>query len=369
MVKTQKLITAADNFDILDMPFKNERERIKYMSKAYKGMSISKAFAVYYGMEVAKEIQYNKTVNNIINIEVGKIYTGSVISIDKTGIVFDMPGIKEEIICRESFGSCLENVEAYLATHDNKLMFEIREHKNSQYVVSVLNAYYKSWVNMINKAIDHEDTINVHIDNLVQGGYVCHTDITPLCELTGKKYTSSVFIPGSHIVLNIETDFEKWIGEDVVIVPQKFVEFRRDIRTGLIENSLVGSRKRVLQVIGMQNTYNIWEEAETRRKLLEMSSGKEDTEKKYLDGMYYEGTVTGIINSNKKTGIFVELNGKYITGLMPLDATELLDYRPGDVIMVGIKEFEVQEGKEPFVLNKRGNVVKCNTRMVFKPAK
>ena len=33
----------------------------------------------------------------------------------------------------------------------------------------------------------------------------------------------------------IERDFEKWIGQDVVIVPQKFVEFRKDIRTGETE--------------------------------------------------------------------------------------------------------------------------------------
>ena len=41
---------------------------------------------------------------------------------------------------------------------------------------------------------------------------LCHTDIWPINELTGKNYTSSVFIPGSLIVLNIESDFNKWIG-------------------------------------------------------------------------------------------------------------------------------------------------------------
>jgi len=82
----------------------------------------------------------------------------------------------------------------------------------------------------------------------------------------------------------------------------------------------------------------------------------------------YDGTITGIINSQKKTGVFVELDGKYITGLMPIDASDLLDYRAGNQIKVKIKEFEIQEGKEPFVTNKRGNIVKCNTRPVFELA-
>ena len=82
----------------------------------------------------------------------------------------------------------------------------------------------------------------------------------------------------------------------------------------------------------------------------------------------YEGTVTGIINSNKKTGIFVELNGLYITGLMPIDSSELLDFKPGDQIKVKVKEFEVQEGKEPFVLNKSNKVTFANTRCVFELA-
>jgi ribosomal protein S1 len=203
-------------------------------------------------------------------------------------------------------------------------------------------------------AMNGTKSINVHIDQLVNGGYVCHCDIAPLTQLTGQSFTSSVFIPGSHIVLNIERDFEKWIGQNVVIVPQKFVEFRKDIRTGETEMSLVGSRKRVLQIFGMQNMYDIYQTY--------LLSQKEDA-KVTLEP--FEGTVTGIINSNNKTGIFVELDGKYITGLAPISSTDLLDYRPGDKINVKIKEFEVQEGKEPFILNKKNKLVKCNVRPVF----
>ena len=34
---------------------------------------------------------------------------------------------------------------------------------------------------------------------------------------------------------------------------------------------------------------------------------------------------------------------------MPVDAIDLLDYKPGDKVKVKISEFEIQEGKDPFV--------------------
>ena len=249
MKNNQKLITAADDFDILDSPFADDKERIKYISQNYRNMSIAKAFSVYYNLELDDETKSNRNVNTVNVIELGKIYTGTVKEFTKNIMTFDIPGVKEEIICKEPFATCMDSIRNYLLTHDNKLMFEVRQKDHDKYYVSVINAYYKSWVNLINKAIEREDGIQVHIDELVKGGYVCHTNISTLCELTGKSYTSSVFIPGSHIVLNIERDFEKWIGEDILIVPQKFVEFKKDLRTGMTENSLVGSRKRVLQII------------------------------------------------------------------------------------------------------------------------
>ena len=108
--------------------------------------------------------------------------------------------------------------------------------------------------------------------------------------------------------------------------------------------------------------YTLWNDLETKKKLAALASKSE------VQSDVYDGTVTGIINSNKKTGIFVELDGMYITGLMPMDVTDLLDYKPGDPVKVRIQEFEVQEGKDPFILNKKNQVVKCNVRPVFEIA-
>jgi ribosomal protein S1 len=354
-----RLLTAADIYGDDDFPmFKNDSERLKYMKKAYGNMSLAKSFSIFYGLELSPEVKANKSINTVQVIELGKTYSGIVKSFGKNGIVFEVPGVKDEIISKENFNDCADAINNYLLNHNNKLLFEVREHKDNKYIVSVISAYYNQWVNIINKAIQYEQGIKVHIDSLVKGGYICHTDITNICQLTGKTYTHSVFIPGSHIVLNIEHDFEKWIGQEVMIVPQKFVEFKRDLKTGLIENSLVGSRKKVLQILGMNNIHDIYQ------KFLLAES---DERVKY-EPEAYDGTVTGIINSSNKTGIFVELNDKYITGLMPMDSMDLLDYKPGDSVRVRIKEFEVQEGKDPFVYNKKGQLLKCNIRPVFELA-
>ena len=60
---------------------------------------------------------------------------------DKNGIVFNIPGVKDEIICKENFTDCEVNINNYLMTHNNKLLFEVREKKNNKYYVSVINAY------------------------------------------------------------------------------------------------------------------------------------------------------------------------------------------------------------------------------------
>ena len=358
---TTKLLKYEDIEGDIFSGFKNDRERIKYIKKAYGHMSIAKAFAVYYGEEISNETKNSSIVNNIVNIELGHVYVGNVETFNKTNMTFTIPGVKEELYSNENFTTCYDTIQAYLATHDNRLAFEVREKRDNRYIVSVVQGYYKIWANKIMKNIERQQSIHVHIDELVKGGYICHTSIDELNNLTGRNYTHSVFIPGSHIVLNIEHDFEKWIGQDVDIIPQKFVDFKT-IGYGtskMIEKSLVGSRKLVLQNEGNNNLYNIYNETVLKQKLAD--SGKNVN----IESIVYDGTVTGIINSSKKTGAFVELDDKYITGLMPVDSIDILDYKPGDHIKVKIKEFEVQEGKEAFIVNKKGNLIKCNTRPVF----
>lgn len=342
--------------DDLFSSYNNDRERIKNVSKNTKDMSIAEAFASEYGLNLNKNLKKDPKVNTITVLEVGKNYIGYVKDFDKDILTFEIPGVKEDIICKENFNDCIDNIRNYLLSHNNQMMFMVREKNNNKFIVSVIDAYYESWKNQIAECINQDNAIHVHIDSLIKAGYLCHTEIFTINELTGRMYTSSVFIPGSHIVLNIERDFTKWIGADVLVIPQKFVKFKTPGRP--IEDSLVGSRKRVLEIEGMKNMFEIF----TRHKLSQKEGVKATPE-------VFEGTVTGIINSNKKTGVFVELDDKYITGLMNVEASDLLNYKPGDSIKVCVKAFEIQEGKEPFVVDKKRSVIrKCNVRVVFEEA-
>lgn len=331
----------------------SDKQRIKYVTTACKKMNIANAFSKFYGIELESN---HKDECTVTNINIGECYVGTVSEFTKNGISFNIPGVKEEIVSKENFMDYKDALQNYLLTHNNKLRFEVREKRHNTYYVSVLNGYYKAWIESIERAMKRLEPINVHIDSLTKGGYMCHTVITEMKNITGKDYIAPVFIPGSNIVLNIEHDFDKWVGKDVQIIPQKFAKFKQSGNT--VENSLIGSRKMLLQQIGNANLYEIYMNEEAVKKLSEKGNL---TYKKPV----FEGTVTGIINSSKKTGIFVELNDKYITGLMPIDSSELLNYRPGDQILVSIKNFEVQEGKEPFVLNKKNQVTYANTRCVF----
>ena len=346
------LIKAINLDDPFECPFKNDKERIRYMKDNYGHLSLAEQFAVFYGEEVSNTVKKNKRINNPVNIEIGGSYKGIVTEISKNGIVFDVAGVKEEVISKENFSDCMDAVQNYLLNHENELLFTVTEKKDNKYYVSVLEGYYRSWQKQIEKAIEQRGAINVHIDSLVRGGYMCHTDIWPISELTGKTYTSAVFIPGSNIVLNIENDFERWLGKDVQAVPQKFTKFRSFGRP--TENSLMASRKMVLKILGMKNMYEIY----TRAKL------GERPDVKYVPEVF-TGKVTGIINSNKKTGIFIEIEDKYITGLMPVDEANLLNYKPGDTVQVYIQEFECMDGKEPFFIDRKNIIKACNLRPVF----
>lgn len=349
-----KVITNLQNNEIFPV-FESERDRLKYISNNYNDLSIADAFSKYYNKKKVKNI--DPSVNNVITMEVGQVYLGNIKDLEKGNITFELPGVNEEIICHENLNNHLDALRNYAMNHNNTMYFEVREIQNDKVYVSILNGYYKIWEHKILNAAQQKIPVKVHINSLVKGGYSCVTKIDELNNLLGTdSYVCNVFIPGSHIILNIETDFEKWLDKDVYIIPDKFVDFKVDRFTKQIEKSLIGSRKKWLQQKGEENIYMLWKNHQLAEKLGGNSNN-----------IVLDGKVTGIINSSNKTGVFIEIPDKFITGLMPLeDASDLVNYRPGEDIKVKIKEFETIEGAQPFVLDKDGSTLrKCNTRIVF----
>lgn len=353
-VLTNKQLNSEQEFPY----FSNEHDRLKYMKENYGNMSLDKAFSVYYNETLTSDQKKMfKSVANVVTLEVGKIVQATVTKMDKNGIEFEIPGVKEEIISKENLMDIEDALSVYLLRHNNKLSIEVRDFKHGSWRVSVLNAYYRIWKDAVNNAIKNEEGLQVHINELTRGGYICETPIWTLQELTGKEYMSTVFIPGSQIVLNVEKDFEQWIGQDVVVVPQNFGKFKR--ATGApIEDSIIASRKRCLQKIGISNLYDLYQ------KYLLVQKFKKDDE----PAMRFNAKVTGIINSNNKTGIFCEIEDKFIVGMIPCTEDELLNYVPGEQITVEIGKFEVGEDKEPFLI-KNNKIQKCYTKPIFKVVK
>lgn len=341
--------------------FSSERDRLKYMRDNYSKMSIDKAFSMYYETELTKKQKkaLNST-NNIIQLAKGMIVTATVTKFDKEGLEFVIPGVKEEIVSKENLLQYKENIDEYLMTHKNKLSIEVREFIHGRWVVSVMNAYYRLWMNSIERAIKNESGISVHINELTKGGYICSTPVTNLQELTGKSFTCNCFLPGSQIVLNIEHDFEQWVGQDVIVCPQKFGKFRKEIGSPM-EDSIICSRKRALQITGMVNLYNLYNTYQLHQKF----NNSEQAAQKDIE---LDCVVTGIINSNNKTGVFFEIRDQQITGMLPCTEDELINYIPGTEYKLILDRFDMQEGKqEPFLII-NNQIKKCFIRPVFRVA-
>lgn len=347
---TSRELDSANEFPVFD----SDKKRLSYMKQRYSKFDLVKAFSLYYNENVvAPEKKLDKSLLHPTIINIGEIVSAKVKNITSDFIEFDVPGVKETVVCNERFDTGSEQFSLYLAKHSDTLSFEVREFKRGKWIVSVMNAYYRIWKNSIERAIKREDGIHMHIERLTRGGFIASTPVWTLQELTGKEYTACCFIPGSQIIMSIESDFDKWVGQDVVAVPQKFGTYRKE--TGApVEDSIICSRKRCLQKIAIQNLYQMF----ITKKLKDNMNGSDQA-------MTYTAKVTGVINSNKKTGVFVEIEDLFVSGIVPVDAEDLINYVPNQRVDVELTGFDTAEGQEPFII-KNDRIIKCQTKPVFR---
>ena len=115
----------------------------------------------------------------------------------------------------------------------------------------------------------------------------------------------------------------------------------------------------------LQNLYDIFNRAKLLTLNADTSANKE----------VFDGTVTGIINSSKKCGVFVDIPELNITGMVQCKPSEIFNYKPGDELMVGIEGFEeetfynkdVQQVQhlDPYIITE-GCLEKCNLKPVLR---
>jgi ribonucleoside-triphosphate reductase len=87
-----------------------------------------------------------------------------------------------------------------------------------------------------------------------------------------------------------------------------------------------------------------------------------------------EGCVTGVINSSKKCGVFVELPSLEMTGLVSIDPDKLVNYKPNTPVKVKFKGFDEEKKFNPFTKQmehiepysiKEGVLRSCNLKPVL----
>lgn len=302
--------------------FKNDKERIKYYSQlAKEGHSISKLMC---GIEPSENfIEPELPITPVV----GALYKAT---LTKNGNSISINGIsaKEQIVVKNNFNR-YQNMDVTNYPVDVKVVSIDKVHQTVY--VDVLQAMFENWISSIikDKSIQYNVTnpqiVTVHNLKLANGGFIGKAEVPAISQLIGEPYYVDAFIPGSQIVLNIENDFEKWNGKSV----DTFIAGYTTKPGTVNQMSLICSRKALLNFSGNLTKIELYKDY--------CDDGKKwETFTKST----FAGIVTGVINSSKKCGVFVELPMFNITGMINLSPEQLVDFKAGEQINVRITDFE-----------------------------
>ena len=339
--------------------FNSDSKRIKAYSQRYKNMTLTEAFAAAYNHPVP-------VVSEIVNVipkelSVGDIIKLNVLSISKTNVIFDAVNYKEQI-------RSAVNLHKYKRFKENlptkPITVQVTDVNKDRVTVDpimpLLNDYLSPILKdmTLQKVIGKPKSVRVKNLQLMKGGFVGQAVIPNVSEFVGEDYTVEVFIPGSQIVLNITDNFEQFVGKDVDV----FI-INHMTKPGSNSLSLIASAKELIKFNGeckLIELFNSW---------CEESALWKDFETKTLSG-----TVTGVINSSKKCGVFVELPSLNMTGLVAVDPAELVKYKAGSSVEVKLTGFDEEkkfnpftkqnEHVEPYIIED-GRLVRCNLKPVL----
>lgn len=308
------------SMDIEWPEFTKERERIKANSLRYKNVPVSEAMCgIHEETVVIPETPILPVVGSIYKAVLTK--HGNSVSI--TGV-----SAKEQVICRNNLAK-YPNMEYDNMPIDAKVVAldKIRQ----SVTIDVLQPVFESWINrvMTDKTSQYDvkrpETITVHDLHLSNGGFLGKAEIPVMSEFVGEPYFVDAFIPGSQIVLNIEKDFSKWEGKTVDTFVAGYT-----VKPGSVNQmSLVCSRKSLLNFAGNLTKIELYGDYCHEGKKWESFTKS-----------VFSGIVTGVINSSKKCGVFVELPMFNITGMIPVEPSKLVEFKAGNSLEVKITGFE-----------------------------
>lgn len=339
--KTPDFIPPEINWDELEDPV----QAIKRRTRMYKDKSIIEAFNLEYGLSLQKKETYDiEEMTNLHPIVKGEVFTATIESIGKDHAVLSRNNSKECLKLKQSLYGW--NVKV-----GDELEVEATDVVKGEVTVDAVKPMVDSWVKTVKSTLFNRfqsSEVTVEDLHLLPGGYTGKINIAEVTGRTGKPHYIKAFVPGSHICLNIEQDFSRWEGQSVRAMVMNFTE-----RNG--ELGVIASRKKYLNSIGGQSLVNIFDAG--------YGQGTP------FDQVTFDGKVTGIINSSKKCGVFVEVEDYSITGLLEKSAEELVNYRIGDPVKVQIEKLDWDQAKEPYVRNRDGIITEVNLKPVFKEVK
>lgn len=303
--------------------FKNERERIKFYTQKYKGMSVSDAFGCEYGFKPNKQ---NRS-EEVYSIEPGMYIDLRILDVNKKGVVFDQGNIKEQIHC---------NMNLYQYDRFKKFIpkepvtVKVISKDNNRIVVDPIAYWLDSFIAERSTNLERQydvtrpHPITVQNLRLTRGGYVGSVRIPSISDFLGKDMFVEAFIPGSQIVLNIEDDFTRWEGQSVTAFVTGYIN-----KPGSVNKTFICSCKEYFKFQGNMNLINMFK-----------AYCEENEEWKQIQDTVYEGVITGICNTAKKCGVFVEIPSLNITGMVPVERSVINTYIKGTDVGIKIKDFD-----------------------------
>ena len=318
------------SMDIEWPEYKSDKERIRMNTKRYANMSIAEAMCGIKDDQLAKlsipDIPVTPVLNGVYKARLTK--HGDYISI--TGI-----SAKEQVICRNNLKRYV-NMEMTDREVDVKV---VSIDKLSQSItIDVLQPLFENWINSImeDKTIQYNvkapRVVSVSDLKLSNGGFVGKAEVQAISEFIGEPYYVDAFIPGSQIVLNIESDFSRWNGATV----DTFVAGYTTRPGSVNQMSLICSRKSLLNFAGNLQKIELYGDYCTNGKKW-----------KAFTKSTFTGNITGVINSSKKCGVFVELPIFNITGMINVEPERLVEFKAGEEISVRITDFEKMVEYDP----------------------
>lgn len=297
----------------------SERARINKYTKDLGNRGIAEAFAGVYG--VAEVFRSKDNVARLQRITCKELKPGDVvelpiIGITKKGVTFEQDAYKQQIISTVNLYQ-YPNFKKFIPKDPVKV--KVMSVTEDKVYVDPLQPMLEEFVAGIQTIIDTQANVKnpiiTRVTNLkhMSSGYIGNIRIPNVSDFCGKDMYMQAFIPGSQITLNIESDFEKWDGQDV----DAFIT-NLATKPGTSVVTVACSAKEYLRFLGNLKTIQLFKDYTENNKAW-----------KKQQKIVHEGNITGICKSKNKSGVFVEIPSIGITGMVPIDREKLTMYKPG----------------------------------------